>query len=124
VEINLDSLSPQAEHARGNAQSLIAARLGGRSTYESEFNSLFGGQRSFGEEAMMNLLYLVDALACIAEILAVAATLNPDEEIEEADADALQLELAEARKDPQQLLLYVDKIIRAALERVSRDDES
>ena len=72
----------------------------------------------------MNLLYLVDALACIAEILTAAATLNPDEEIEEADADALQLELAEARKDPQQLLLYVDGIIRLALERVSRDDES
>ena len=26
----------------------------------------------------MNLLYLVDALACIAEILTAAATLNPD----------------------------------------------
>jgi hypothetical protein len=105
-EITPDPFSQQAREARANVQSLVAARLGGLETYQSEWNSLFGEvPRSLDTQAVLNLIHITDALTHVCKRLLLFATETNYEGV-----------LTRFKDDPAGLLAFVDSAIEREYE--------
>ena len=106
--MSLDADSPEARKARADALQLVAARLGGKDTYLSTWNELFGGPRDVSVESVTYLAYLADALSLVAMLLIRVAT----EEFEAAEKMR-----AAVSGDPQQLMAFVDGMIERMIKK-------
>jgi hypothetical protein len=107
IDIDIDHRSPEASEARRIALQLLAARVGGAETYESEFSLLVTGLLRSAQtdiELATAFAYAVDAQCTIAwGLLALLSELEPDE-------------LAPfARADPQDLMKAIDAAIEKQL---------